>query len=234
MIYFAHRGASGQRVQNTLPAFARARQLGARCYELDVHLTQDGFLTVHHDYDLSSTAGAAVEIKNISLAQLKNYPLANPFDGSPVFVPQLQDVLPLVEKDLQILNVEIKNDGNRYPGIEQKLLAELAAYSPAILAKTLFSSFDYDTLVRIRELSKNARIGQLTRVFDVSEALALKAESVHLNHTRFTPEIARICHDNGLKVYLYTVNEKTLAEELQRQGADGIFTDHIDLFVSQA
>ena len=48
----AHRGspdpATGVR-ENTLDAFARARSLGADGVELDVRLTADGGLAVHHD-----------------------------------------------------------------------------------------------------------------------------------------------------------------------------------------
>ncbi len=231
MIYFAHRGASARCVQNTLESFRLARQLGATCYELDVHLTRDGQLAVHHDESLLDTAGVDLAIKDLTAADLQSYPLINRFNGNKVFVPQLKEVLPLVEPGLQLLNIELKNDENRYPGIERKLWDELSRYNPQIFAKILFSSFDYDTLVRLRKLNSNARIGLLTRSFDVSQAVGLAAESVHLNQTRFTSEMAAICHQNGLKVYLYTVNDPVQAARLQQQGADGIFTDCIDLFV---
>jgi len=45
----AHRGASRERPENTLAAFNRAAELGADAVELDVHLTKDGRLVVHHD-----------------------------------------------------------------------------------------------------------------------------------------------------------------------------------------
>lgn len=232
MIYFAHRGASARCVQNTVPAFLLARQLGATCYELDVHLTQDRQLAVLHDYSLREVAGKEVEIGHLLQTDLQKYPLRNRFSKEAVFIPLLKDVLPVLEPDLQLLNIELKNDGNRYPGIEKKLLEELTENNPQLLSKTLFSSFDFDTLARIRELDKNARVGLLTRSFDVSKALYLGAESVHLNHTRFTEEMARICHENGLKIYLYTVNEKELAQCLQEAGADGIFTDCIEQFLT--
>jgi len=231
MIYFAHRGASAKAVQNTVAAFQLARQLGATRYELDVHLTQDGVLAVHHDYSLLSTAGTDVRIKDVPFAVLEQYPLQNPFDSRRLTVPRLEEVLPAVEPGLELLNVELKNDKNRYPGLESKLLAVFKEQYPHLLPKTLFSSFDYETLVRIRKLDKNARIGLLTRSFDVSAASTLGAESVHMNYTRFTPEIARVCHENGLNVYLYTVNDAAAARRLESLGADGIFTDRIDLFV---
>lgn len=231
MIYFAHRGASAQAVQNTVRSFERARALGASRYELDVHLTQDLVLAVHHDYSLLSTARVDVQIKDLTFSALQTYPLKNAFSAEKLFVPRLEDVIPAVIPGLELLNIELKNDGNVYPGIEVKLLALLRSRFPQVLPKTLVSSFDYETLARLRALDKTARIGLLTRSFDVSAARALKAESVHMNYTRFTPDIARICHENGLKIYLYTVNDESLAAGLAAQGADGIFTDKINLFL---
>ena len=107
----------------------------------------------------------------------------------------------------------------------------LKMLSAELLPKILFSSFDYATLKRLRALCPQARLGQLTRAFNVQKALDIKAESVHINHTRFTPQLAQTCHANNLKVYCYTVNDKELAARLAAQGADGIFTDKIADFL---
>jgi len=45
----AHRGASWDLPENTLPAFERAIEVGADYVELDVHAAQDGTLVVCHD-----------------------------------------------------------------------------------------------------------------------------------------------------------------------------------------
>lgn len=229
MIYFSHRGANTLRVQNTVDAFALAHAQGARFFELDVHLLKDGQLAVHHDYSLLSTAGVDVKLKDLTAADLKNYPLKNPFTPCPVYVPLLPEILPHITLDLELLNIELKNDGNVYPGLEKILLNTLP---PKLRPRVLFSSFDYPILQRLRALDPTARIGQLTRCFNVQEALSLKAQSVHINHTRFTPQIAQTCHAHNLKIYCYTVNEKTLADRLAAQGADGIFTDKIADFLA--
>lgn len=227
MIYFAHRGANTKRVQNTVAAFALAHQQGARHFELDVHLLKDGALAVHHDYSLLSTAGADVLLKNLTAAELKKYPLKNPFTSSPESVPLLTNVLPVLLPDLQLLNIELKNDANVYPGLEETLLRALPA---ELLPRILFSSFDIPTLQRLRALAPTARLGLLTRAFNVQEALSLNAESVHLNHIRFTPQLAQTCHANNLNVYCYTVNDVALARGLAAQGVDGIFTDDVTVF----
>ena len=45
----AHRGASWDEPENTLPAFRRAIEVGADYVELDVHAARDGKLVVGHD-----------------------------------------------------------------------------------------------------------------------------------------------------------------------------------------
>ena len=141
MIYFAHRGASSLAVQNTLPAFEKAREAGARCYELDVHLSADKQLVIHHDYSLLSTAGVDVPISALTAAELKQIPLKNSFSTESVYVPLLSEVLPMIAPELDLLNIELKNEDNRYPGLEQQLLTQLQHY-PEIAPKILFSSFD--------------------------------------------------------------------------------------------
>ena len=229
MIYFAHRGANTQRVQNTVAAFALAQQQGATHYELDVHLLTDGQLAIHHDYTLLQTTGHDVMLKDLSSTDLIDYPLTNRFSADKVTIPLLREVLPVISPGLELLNIELKNDGNCYPGIEKRLLSFLQDY-PHLTHKILFSSFNYDTLQRLRALCPQARIGLLTRQFEVQKALDLGAESVHINHIRFTPQIADICRANQLKVYCYTVNEVQLARQLAAQGVAGIFTDDITVF----
>ncbi len=229
MIYFSHRGANTLRVQNTVEAFALAHKQGARYFELDVHLLKDGALAVHHDYSLLDTAGVNVKLKDLTAADLKKYPLKNPFTEHAVTVPLLQEVLPAVTPELELLNIELKNDEDMYPGMEQAVLEAVPA---ALLPKILFSSFDYACLQRLRALAPQARIGQLTRQFNVQEPLALGAESVHINYTRFTAQMERACHEHNLKIYCYTVNSKSLAMCLAAEGVDGIFTDCIADFLA--
>lgn len=48
-LVIAHRGASWERRENTLPAFRRAIELGADYVEFDVRAARDGTLVVAHD-----------------------------------------------------------------------------------------------------------------------------------------------------------------------------------------
>src|SRR5262245_11343151 len=48
-----HRGARGHAPENTLPGFERARAIGVDTLELDVGVTRDGVVVIHHDRRLN-------------------------------------------------------------------------------------------------------------------------------------------------------------------------------------
>jgi glycerophosphoryl diester phosphodiesterase len=83
-LVIGHRGAAGLAPENTLAAFKRACALGVDAIELDVLVSADGELVVHHDFklrpEIARTAdgvwiasGSPPAIKDLSLAQLKTY-----------------------------------------------------------------------------------------------------------------------------------------------------------------
>lgn len=53
VLNIAHRGARAFAPENTLPAFEKAKNFDCQMVELDVHLSRDGELIVHHDDQLT-------------------------------------------------------------------------------------------------------------------------------------------------------------------------------------
>jgi glycerophosphoryl diester phosphodiesterase len=79
-----HRGAAGLLPENTLAAFRRGCELGVDAIELDVLVSADGELVVHHDFRLKPeiartadgawlSSGSQPAIKDLTLVQLKTY-----------------------------------------------------------------------------------------------------------------------------------------------------------------
>src|SRR5438876_77031 len=54
-LVFAHRGGAALAPENTIDAFDNGLALGADGLELDVHLSRDGAVVVHHDRTLDRT-----------------------------------------------------------------------------------------------------------------------------------------------------------------------------------
>jgi glycerophosphoryl diester phosphodiesterase len=70
-LVIAHRGASWDKPENTIPAFERAIELGADYIELDVHAASDGRLVVGHDPPLRSrTYPALAEVLELAAGRI--------------------------------------------------------------------------------------------------------------------------------------------------------------------
>lgn len=210
MLIIAHRGASAYAQENTLNAFDLAFKFGATWLETDIQRSKDGVLVLYHDYILKN----GKKIKNCNYNYLKKFN-----------VPTLADLLKITHEKFT-LNLEIKNDDNIYPNIEKEILAELNLAKNIKKEQILISSFDIPTLQKIRALDSKINIGVLTRNFEVKIPLSLKAKSVNISAKRVTKNIIKICHENGLKVLVYTVNDLQIYRKLKSWGTDGIFSDN--------
>ncbi|MFH1619732.1 MAG: glycerophosphodiester phosphodiesterase family protein [bacterium] len=234
MKLIAHRGASGYAPENTLAAFRLARIMGMESFEFDVHMTRDGVLVVHHDYDLTRTAGIKKSIRSLDYRELSRINVTGGGAGGFTFqrVPRLDEVLDDIEGCSGLVNFELKNDGNAYPGIEEKVLAEALAVKSRT-GPALFSSFDFPTLKRMRMLDRKARLGLLVRHSRISaavkKALKIGAWSMHLHRRFVSARRVESVHRAGMKVFVYTVNDRTLALLMRKIGVDGIFTNYPDI-----
>ncbi|HAT71845.1 MAG TPA: hypothetical protein DCS63_03420 [Elusimicrobia bacterium] len=237
MKIISHRGASAYAPENTLKAFSLAVEMGSRDFEFDVHQTKDGILAVHHGFDLKHTAGKKAKIAGLTYAELKKYNIAAHFKRDPGFqrVPRLEEVMDVIEPAARWLNLEIKNDGNVYPGIEEKVLAFLGS-KPGLFEKTIVSSFDHGTLKRLRELSPEVRLAYLGHGLNamlllpaLKKARAVGAVNFHMSlRIAFNLNVKKI-KKAGFRVCIYTVNKKEDAQRMKEIGADGIFTNHPDI-----
>jgi glycerophosphoryl diester phosphodiesterase len=66
----AHRGASTDRAEHTLAAYALALEQGADGLECDVRLTRDGHLVCVHDRRVDRTSSGRGVVSTLSLEQL--------------------------------------------------------------------------------------------------------------------------------------------------------------------
>jgi glycerophosphoryl diester phosphodiesterase len=122
---FAHRGLHDIErglVENTLPAFAAARDAGFGM-ELDICFSKDMELVVFHDSDLLRLAGDARRVRQLTLEELKAIPLAG-IDSARI--PTLREVLDLVDGKTPLL-IELKS-GPDNARLCQALMDMLADY----------------------------------------------------------------------------------------------------------
>ncbi|HWF14810.1 MAG TPA: glycerophosphodiester phosphodiesterase [Acidimicrobiales bacterium] len=214
---FAHRGCSEGRTENTLEAFAEARRRGADGVELDVRLTADGALAVHHDAELPGLG----PIATLGVADL------------PAYVPLLADAL--AASDGMVVNVEIKN-APQDPGWDEG--EAVAACTAAAIDeagwtdRVIVSSFQPATLRAVQVADGRLALGVLWGwAVELGPALVEARQAgfraVHPFVTTVTPELVDQAHAAGLAVNVWTVNAPHDLEAMVTLGVDAVITDRI-------
>lgn len=220
-LVIAHRGASGERPENTLAAYELAVAQHADMIEIDLHRTRDGVIVIAHDECLPGLGGSG-EIGDATLADVRALDL-----GEGQRVPTLDEVLDGFSARVPF-NLEIKRGGaGEYPGLEAEVLAALAArdLGPTIL----FSSFYDGVLQRLREGDPSARLGVLVSAREPEDWIGrcerVGAEAVHFWKGLATEESVAQAHARGWAVYVYTVDDLGEMRTLLGRGCDGLFTN---------
>ena len=232
-IKIAHRGASGVYPENTQLALEKALEARVDMIEVDCQLTQDGHVVIFHDEDLKRTARAKGSVKMKTLQQLKKLDVGawrkKAFKGQKILT--LEEVLEIV-KSRADLCLEIKQYRGSPRGIELKLLFILSHYD--YLERTVFSSFDYHCLSRMRELAPDARLGLIygkgSKEDPVAAAGVLAAVSIHVQSDVVSRELVNRARAAGLDLYAWTVNEVAEMEKLISWGVKGIVSDYPEKF----
>jgi glycerophosphoryl diester phosphodiesterase len=173
MLILGHKGYSAKYPPNTLLSFKKTIEYGADGVELDVWLTSDKKVVIAHDRNIEKITGADVDIKKPSYKELEDYTI----EGEPI--PLLEEVYEALPENA-IINVEIK-DVDAVKG-SLKIAKKYNA-----LDRTLFSSFNMQALKKLREISKEARIGilvgELNEVFTIpAHIYSLKAYYLNIPH----------------------------------------------------
>ena len=230
----AHRGASFDAPENTLPAIRLAWEQNTKRVEIDVHLTKDKRIVAIHDTDTSKISVKNYTIKEESLNTLKTIDIGswkNP-KWANTSIASLEEILHTLPKE-GILVIEIKSDICIVP-----VLAKVLKHVPHYQLE--FISFNYQTLAAIKSqlpLSKALWLLDLdyttmtkSEILPLTEYI-LKATSANFDglnlwagsiaDKNYIQEIKK----HQLLVYIWTINEPQKALRFLQYGADAITTD---------
>ena len=225
-LVFAHRGGAALAPENTLAAFDNGLALGADGIELDVHLSRDGTVMVHHDRTLDRTTSLCGPIEARDAAELVR-----------AGVPTLGQVLTR-HRAARVI-VELK--ANRRE-LAEAAVAEIRRADA--VDRTCVGSFGLRVLRAVRALEP----ALATSAAREEVRLALyrswcrwpvsrtpyKGYQVpeQAGRTRVvSPQFVADAHRAGLGVQVWTVDTAADAHRLLDWGVDALITDRPDIIV---
>lgn len=229
----AHRGFSGVAPENTLISFKKAIEIGADMIEFDVSLSKDGIPVVIHDKTVNRTTNSKGKVENFTLEELKSFDAGSWYktEFKDEKIPTLEEVIK-ISKGKIILNIEIKKYSVKrkikVDGLEHKIVQLLEKYE--MTNDVLISSFSKMAIQRIKEFNSDIpvaylyRFGLNPRVIKAFDKFGIY--SFNISKRSFSKKSLNNLHDKGIKLNLYTINQKREMRKFIKHGVDGIITNY--------
>ena len=230
-LIIAHRGASQQAPENTIPAINKALELGADMIALEVQRTRDDHPVILADVSLDRTTNGSGRVARMTLAEVKALDAGTWFgDGfAETRVPTLQEALDAIGTKARVL-LQLPETRAGSPWAARLLEALGTRKQP-----------DGDVLVFNESQSlKDVRDGAKTFQYALTLGEKVdgwiyieKAEKMGLRVIRpFRPQIDSVlvgqAHSKKMQVYAHFANEERDMRELLDLRVDGIVTGRPD------
>jgi glycerophosphoryl diester phosphodiesterase len=258
----AHRGGAALKPENSLAAFKDAMVRGCDGAELDVQLSADGQVVVHHDYRLNPAItrqdgvwlkAAGPRIKDLKLAELRKFDIGRPDPGSAYAkahgllspadgerIPALAEVLALARAwpEPFTLFVELKTNGGPDAADPMALADAVFQVMKDDFSRAIFVGFNWQALLRVKAHAKAAKVWFSTDKMqgDLSAIIdgiaAAGADGWFPHHANAMPQTVAHARARGLAVGSWTVNDP--AEMRRLMDMDALCTDRPDLLAGLA
>lgn len=222
-LIIGHRGAMGYETENTLASVQKALNLGVDMIEIDVFKIRSGEIVVFHDTHVERLSNGKGPIEGYDLKSLEELKLKGGHH-----IPTLQEVLKQINNKIA-LNIELKG-ANTAKAVNIIMDAHIKQMGWDA-GHFIISSFNWDELKSMRQVNAMVKIAVLTEedpLGAIPIAKELDAAAINPNFKTLTQENTQAIHDEGFKVYTWTVNEPEDIEQMKQYDVDGIITNYPD------
>lgn len=220
MKIIGHRGAKGLAPENTLPSFGKAMNYDVDELELDLRVTKDKVVVLHHDSHLTDPDGTKKEIAGSTYKQLVKHKKD---------LATFKELLDFVNKKTT-LYLEIKPEVETGPIV--KIIKEylkkgwppsnfmIASFSQPILLEMHKQLPGIEKIVLENWSSMRAR----------RRAQQVDTKHISMNQRWLWGGFISAMALGGWKLYAYTLNDPKKARKWKKKGLYGTITDFPDLF----
>lgn len=230
----AHRGASADAPENTLPAFNLAWEHGADAVEGDFYLTKDGEIVCIHDANTERTTGIRMEVSKTTLKELRklDYGSWKGEQWKGTKIPTIAEVFSTIPPGKKIY-IEIKIGPEIIPpllkeirksGLQDEQIV-IISFDPSVIhaAKVHAPQFTANWLAGLEKDENGKTKPSAKKVLTILEQTGADGFSSVLRVID-QPYIQQIM-DAGYQYHVWTVNDLKTAQRFKRWGAKSITTD---------
>lgn len=223
-----HRGLASY-PENTINGFLKAYEAGADMLELDLYVSSDGHIVIHHDSTVDRTTNGTGKIEEMSLEQIKALTIDT--HGISETIPTLAEVYEAFKGKNVVLQIELKSSKE---DLVPKL-AELTAQYDMFGQVAIFSS-NFTQMKRVRDYMPQAPAavfvgtgygyGSDYEQLQIQTAIYnFQNSKDYLNLMNF--EYAYNLAARGMTSFVHTIGSRSIFDDLILSvGVDCILTDY--------
>ncbi|KNC48402.1 glycerophosphodiesterase [Thecamonas trahens ATCC 50062] len=231
----AHRGASGDAPENTMPAVKAALAVHGAAVEFDVQITKDGVVIGMHDTTVDRTTNGKGKVNDLEWSYIATLDAGSwkseKFAGTRV--PRLEEVLEaMAAMPDRLLLLDTKNIG---AGLFAGVAAALDAAPASVRSQVRIGCWDKKCL----EAATAAGLGDVPRIvitpfpvapfaFDAYRKLGVEGFNVGLQFGFLglcKPWTAKAQH-SGFSVWVWTIDDEKTMGKVASWGVDGVVTNY--------
>jgi glycerophosphoryl diester phosphodiesterase len=230
MKVIGHRGVASLAPENTFAGFDLALRLGVDAIETDIQRTKDGKLVLFHDTRIERTTNGRGWLRRMAWEELRELDAGSWFHRQYAGerIPLLADFLQRYGSRIPI-ELEVKQ-----AGIEQEVVGTVIEHK--LLERITFTSFDFSTAARMKELALQANVGFLTS--DISAKTITRMRNARV--TQFCPKAQKVTkalvdmwRAQGLYIRAWGVKNVALMRQAISAGVDGMTVDFPDVLLAE-
>lgn len=236
LLLTAHRGASFDDAENTLPAFERAVQCGAHFIEFDLRMSGDGVPVVLHDPTIDRTSDGTGKPGDRPLAELKKFNFSywhhRERHREPLYeelpIPTFEEVLRNF-RDRVCMNIQVYADP---PGLREicRLYLDYGMRDRGYLT---IASDEAAALVRAYspeiEICLTPGWNERADPATLRKCADVGCRFVQPVRESVSAETFAVCRELGLRANVFFSDDPAEAEALRQLGAGGVMTNCLPL-----
>ncbi|MGX7243217.1 glycerophosphoryl diester phosphodiesterase membrane domain-containing protein [Enterococcus quebecensis] len=221
----SHRGVDASNgVQNTLPALEKTSLENPSYVEMDVQETKDKQFVVMHDFNLKKLTGVNKRPNQLTLEELTKLTVKE--NGMEAKVCSFDEYLNKAKSLNQKLLIEIKTTAQDSPDLVERFTKK---YRKIILSeKHILHTLTFDTATQLKKEEPQFYVGYILP-FNIVGPPVTNVDFFTMEYTTLNRNFINAAHDDGKKVYAWTVNDEDTMTRMMFYGVDGIVTDKLKL-----
>ena len=226
----AHRGASKEAPENTIPAFNLAWEQYADAIEGDFHLTKDGYIVCIHDSNTKSVSDTNLVVRNTTLSQLRKLDVGVHFDSrfKGTIIPTIAEVFSTIPEQ-KVIYIEIKCGSKIIP----PLLEEIKK-SNLKTEQIIVMSFKKKVIQELKERAPQYKAlwlfnksGKTASSIDTVLATLkqIKADGLSATKNIIDNIFIKSIKEKGYEYHVWTIDDAQTAIRFKKWGATSIITN---------